>query len=167
MKHQSPLVRMGIPFLEWHPAVVYSLLVLIGQLLVSLPLVWTVSRLNLPASHNGWTYVLLVAYGLGVSAIAIYGVRKTRARYERQLEVLKIEELQQFLERPESHKLLLGSYQGAYSVGISRDPAHGKVLVIHLRIEGDDRMDIPSTVDVNSEQVPVLVSTGFAPPVAL
>lgn len=158
---------MGIPFLEWHPAVVYSLLVLIGQLLVSLPIAWSVNRLNVPASHNGWTYVVIVAYGLGVSAIAIYGVRKTRARYERQLEVLKIEELQQFLSRAESYGILLGSYQGAYSVGISRDPAHGKALVIHLRIAGDDRMDIPSTVDVNGEQVPVLVSTGFAPPVAL
>ena len=76
------------------------------------------------------------------------------------------ERLARLLEQPEVQQRILGDYEGAYALGLTSSPDHGK-LAIRVRIEGTDPSVIPDQVDLEGETVPVLVHTGFKAPVPL
>jgi hypothetical protein len=80
---------------------------------------------------------------------------------------MKEERLARLIEQPEVQQLILGDYEGSYALGLTSNPQeHGK-LVIRVRIEGTDPTVIPDQVDLEGETIPILVATGFTPPVPL
>lgn len=73
--------------------------------------------------------------------------------------------LAELVEDPALHRRLLGEYEGSYALGVTLNPENRSELALRLRIEGDDPSAIPREVELDGERVPVLVQTGFRPPV--
>ena len=73
------------------------------------------------------------------------------------------EHLASLIERPEIHRRLLGTYDGAYSLGVTRDPQRPEEAAIRVRIEGD-AVEIPSTISIGSENVRVIAHPNFVAP---
>lgn len=164
MRRKNPLVSIGMPFLDLPEWQAYGLLVVMCQILITLPLIATL--MAAPLRVSGLLYAGVFLYGLGVSAIAIYEVRKMRHAYERQIELINGDKLSRFIEIPWVKQAILASYQGDHSIGITRDPANPKKLAIHVHIAGDDRLDIPSSIIYLGTPVSIVVYTGLAPIVA-
>ena len=72
-------------------------------------------------------------------------------------------QLATLLEQPDIQRQILGSYQGGYSLGLTRGP-HGEPFAIRVRIEGDDPSGIPSEISLGEETIPVVVNTRFRVP---
>lgn len=77
---------------------------------------------------------------------------------------MKLKRLSKLIERPDVHQMILGDYEGGYSLGITSHPDDPNELAIRVRIEGDDASRIPSSVVLGGETVPVLVHTNFKVP---
>jgi hypothetical protein len=75
------------------------------------------------------------------------------------------ESLAEAIQRPELHRNLLGSYKGAYALGVTKSPHDKKSPALLLRVEGEAET-FPTTVAVDGEQVPVVVVGGFRSPKA-
>ncbi len=69
------------------------------------------------------------------------------------------------LEDPQLHALILKSYKGAYSLGVTRVDGVSTIL---LRVQGEAvPSDIPQEVTIAHESVKIVVETGFRTPRAL
>jgi hypothetical protein len=71
------------------------------------------------------------------------------------------------IQQPQIQRVLLGNYQGAYSLGVTTNPGNPDEVAIRLRIEGTDTSGIPEQITLDGVSVPVLVSPRFAVPVPL
>lgn len=71
------------------------------------------------------------------------------------------------LERPEVQQMILGNYDGGYSVGLTKDPDDAAHFAIRVRIEGEPTESMPSQVLLDGDRVRVIVSCNFTPPMAL
>ncbi len=60
--------------------------------------------------------------------------------------IMKRQRLAALLERPEVQQMLLGSYDGGYSVGLTKDPDNAEHFAIRVRIEGEPGEAMPSQV---------------------
>lgn len=80
---------------------------------------------------------------------------------------MNLKRLSKLIERPDVHQMILGDYEGGYSLGITSHPDNPDEFAIRVRIEGDDASRIPSQVLIGGESVPVLVHTNFKVPVPL
>lgn len=72
--------------------------------------------------------------------------------------------LAEAIQRPDIHRRLLGTYRGAYALGITCAPDGDEGVVLLLRVEGAVPDEIPATIAVDGEEVPVLVEGGFKAP---
>ena len=71
------------------------------------------------------------------------------------------------IERPETHRMILGGYGGSYSLGLGLSQQNPNELVIKVRIEGEDAGEIPPHVTLDGETIPIVVQTNFKAPVPL
>lgn len=78
----------------------------------------------------------------------------------------RIEELAGWMTRPEVHRRLLGSYRGPYAMGVTRVPAgeDGEPALL-VRVVGEDvARSVPTSIDIDGEQVRVVADGTFRPP---
>jgi hypothetical protein len=68
------------------------------------------------------------------------------------------------LARPETHRMILGDYQGCYSLGLTLLRGQRGAWAVRVRIEGDDASNIPEQITLDGATLPVVVSTGFQTP---
>ena len=78
---------------------------------------------------------------------------------------MKAADLAAFIERPEAHRAILGSYRGAYSLSIGRSPTSPSEFALHLRVQADPT-EFPHQVRINENWVELVVKSGFRCPVA-
>ena len=72
--------------------------------------------------------------------------------------------LAEAIQRPEVQRKLLGTYRGAFSLGVTSSPHDDKKPALLLRVEGEASEEIPSHIAVDGEEVPVVVKGGFKRP---
>ena len=78
----------------------------------------------------------------------------------------RIEELAGWTARPEVHRRLLGSYRGPYALGVTRVPPDesGEPALL-VRVVGEDvARTVPTSIEIDGEQVRVVVDGTFQPP---
>lgn len=63
------------------------------------------------------------------------------------------------VNQPETHRLIVGDYDGAYSLGVTDDPP-----AFLLRVEPADAARFPSAVTVRGQRIPVVVRDDFRAP---
>ena len=80
---------------------------------------------------------------------------------------MKQEHLADLIERPETHRMILGDYKGSYSLGLTLNPSNRSQLAIRVRIEGNDVSRLPKQVLLEGEVVPVVVIANFITPTPL
>jgi hypothetical protein len=80
---------------------------------------------------------------------------------------MDVKTLSLFVTKPDTHRKVLGSYQGGYSLGVGRDADHGEGPVLVLQVEGAPRHEFPSRIKLGGEFVPLVVKGSFVPPAAL
>ncbi len=71
------------------------------------------------------------------------------------------------IERPEVHQMILGDYEGGYSLGLTLDPENQNEPAISVSIEGEDAKNIPRQITLDGMTIPVIVETNFEIPVPL
>jgi len=75
--------------------------------------------------------------------------------------------LREAIERPEVIRKIVRSYNGAYSLGITRLPGSDDEFAFLLRVEDENPTGLPHEVTVNGHKIQVIVKGGFRRPVAL
>lgn len=80
---------------------------------------------------------------------------------------MDVQSLARLIETPEFHRRVMGDYTGAYSLGITSDPARPSAPALRVRVQGDEAPLIPTELDLDGETIPVLVSTRFHAPAPL
>ncbi len=80
---------------------------------------------------------------------------------------MDIQQLTRLIDTPEFHRRVMGDYAGAYSVGVTSDPARPSALAVRVRVQGDEAPSIPPELDLDGETIPVIVSTRFVAPAPL
>lgn len=68
-------------------------------------------------------------------------------------------QLHTWVEQPETHRLILGDYEGSYALGVRDDPT-----AFLLRVEPADVASFPRRVTLHGVEVPVIVEGNFQPP---
>lgn len=68
-------------------------------------------------------------------------------------------QLLDWVDQPETHRKIVGDYEGSYALGVSDDP-----LAFVLRVEPIDVACFPRKVTIHGTNVPVIVLGGFQPP---
>jgi hypothetical protein len=72
--------------------------------------------------------------------------------------------LAEVIQQPDVHRRLLGTYEGAYALGVTTLAEKKGRVALLLRVEGDEPTEFPSHIFVDGEDVPVIVKGGFKPP---
>lgn len=72
---------------------------------------------------------------------------------------MNVSQLSNLVEQPETHRLIVGDYEGSYALGVTDHPP-----AFLLRVEPDDVSRFPKSVRVHGEHVPVVVTGGFKTP---
>lgn len=72
--------------------------------------------------------------------------------------------LAEAIQRPDVQRKILGTYRGAFSLGVTSSPHDKEKPALLLRVEGDAPDEIPSHIAVDGEEVPVVVKGGFKQP---
>jgi hypothetical protein len=75
--------------------------------------------------------------------------------------------LVELIKRPEVQQMILRDYEGAYSIGLTLNPANRGEIAVRVRVEGDKANEIPSQVVLEGEAIPVIVNTDFQAPAPL
>jgi hypothetical protein len=76
---------------------------------------------------------------------------------------MDISKLTELVEQPQVHQQLLGSYRGAYSLGIGKCPDTGEPCFA-LRVTDSNTRSFPKAITIDTETIPVLVVGGFSAP---
>jgi hypothetical protein len=71
---------------------------------------------------------------------------------------MNLNQLAQLTEDPETHRLIVGDYDGSYALGVTDNPP-----ALLLRVEPRDVDRFPHKVKVRGAEVPVVVEGGFRP----
>jgi hypothetical protein len=77
---------------------------------------------------------------------------------------MDVGQLVKLVAKPEIHREVLGHYQGAYSLGVTRLDDNDKSGALRLRVENGKPSDFPSQINIHGEEVPVLVDVNWAAP---
>jgi hypothetical protein len=68
-------------------------------------------------------------------------------------------QLLHWVNLPQTHRKIVGEYQGCYALGVTDNPP-----AFVLRVEPDDVDQFPDKVSIRGIEVPVIVHGGFEPP---
>jgi len=74
---------------------------------------------------------------------------------------MRAEELADLIERPEIHRMIVGTYTGPYSLGVLSLAGQGPAFVLKVA----NAAGFPTTVTVDGHTIPVVVQGGFRAPV--
>ena len=69
-------------------------------------------------------------------------------------------QLMNWVDQPETHRKIVGDYEGGYAWGVTDNPP-----AFLLRVEPADVNDFPEKVKIHGVEVPVVVHGNFVPPV--
>jgi hypothetical protein len=72
---------------------------------------------------------------------------------------MNAQQLLNWVEQPETHRQILGDYDGSYSLGVATNPP-----AFVLRVEPTDVASFPTKVTIQGVDVPVIVHGNFEPP---
>lgn len=72
---------------------------------------------------------------------------------------MNVKQLLDWVAEPQTHRQIVGDYQGAYALGVTDDPP-----AFALRVEPEDVKNFPDRVTIHGVDVPVVVHGGFGPP---
>lgn len=72
---------------------------------------------------------------------------------------MTVEELAKLTNKPSTHQLIVGDYDGSYALGVTADPP-----AFLLRVEPGDVAEFPHRVTIDGTSVPVVVEGGFRQP---
>lgn len=75
---------------------------------------------------------------------------------------MNAKQLMTWVDQPETHRQIVGDYDGSYALGVTDNPA-----AFLLRVEPEDVSNFPTEVKIHGVQVPVVVRGNFGPPVPL
>lgn len=75
---------------------------------------------------------------------------------------MNVNQLTNWVEQPETHRQIVGDYQGSYALGVTTNP-----LAFVLRVEPEDVSSFPNKVNIQGVDVPVIVQGNFKQPVPL
>lgn len=75
--------------------------------------------------------------------------------------------LVELIKRPEVQRMILRDYEGAYSIGLTLNPANRSEVAVRVRVERDNANEIPAEIVLEGEAIPVIVNTDFQTPVPL
>jgi hypothetical protein len=78
---------------------------------------------------------------------------------------MDIETLKGMVNRPDVHRTLVSGYTGPYSLGVGQDDTKQPILV--LQVPDASVQHFPSEIKLLGEIVPVVVRSGFRPPMPL
>jgi hypothetical protein len=81
--------------------------------------------------------------------------------------MVEIKRLASMLQDKELNRQLVGTFSGAYSVGIGADPDNPKTPAIVLHVEGEVPPLVPRSIQVGEDSVRVITKTGFVVPMPL
>ena len=76
---------------------------------------------------------------------------------------MTIEDLARIIERPATHRRIVGDYAGAYSLGVTRHPSKSGGAFL-LRVEDHGVENMPRSVTIEGEEIPVIVQGGCRAP---
>jgi hypothetical protein len=79
---------------------------------------------------------------------------------------MDIETLQGMVNRPDVHRTLVSDYTGPYSLGVGQDRTTKQPILV-LQVPDASVQHFPSQIKLRGEIVPVVVRSGFRPPVPL
>lgn len=68
-------------------------------------------------------------------------------------------QLMEWVEEPQTHRRIVGDYEGSYSLGVEENPP-----AFVLRVEPKDASRFPDQVNIHGVDVPVIVQGGFVQP---
>jgi hypothetical protein len=74
---------------------------------------------------------------------------------------MDVSQLATVIKRPDVHQRIVGSYNGAYSIGVTSLPTGQPALLV--RVEGEPT-GIPYKIEVDGQEIPVVARGGFRPP---
>jgi len=77
---------------------------------------------------------------------------------------MKFEEIREIIHTPHVLKHIVGTYGGAFSVGVSRSREHEGNYVIMLTVEDDEPEGFPEEVTIRGHRIPVVVRGAFTAP---
>jgi hypothetical protein len=72
---------------------------------------------------------------------------------------MSVKQLLEWVNNPETHRKIVGDYDGSYALGVVDDPP-----AFVLRVEPTDVASFPTKVVVQGTEIPVIVLGGFQPP---
>ena len=75
--------------------------------------------------------------------------------------------LVELIKQPEVQRMILRDYEGAYSIGLTLNPANRNEIAVRVRVEGDNAEEIPTQIVLEGEAIPVIVNTDFQAPAPL
>ena len=76
---------------------------------------------------------------------------------------MKVERLAKLVQKPAVHQKVLGSYRGAYALGVTHSSVQQEAA-LSLSVEGADADQFPQEIELEGEHVQVLVQTEWHPP---
>ncbi len=85
---------------------------------------------------------------------------------------MNVTKIREIIGMPHVLKRILGTYEGAYSLGIGRAsknqaPDHEGGYVIMLMVEDEEPEGFPEEIDIGGEKIPVDVQGAFTAPEAM
>jgi len=75
---------------------------------------------------------------------------------------MNAEQLIRLVDQPETHRKIVGDYEGGYALGVTDNPP-----AFLLRVEPADVSAFPTKVNIDGVEVPVAVKGNFIPPVPI
>jgi hypothetical protein len=72
---------------------------------------------------------------------------------------MNVQQLLDWVDQPETHRKIVGDYEGSYALGVTDDPP-----AFVLRVEPEAVGSFPTHVTIEGTDVPVIVHGGFQPP---
>jgi hypothetical protein len=72
---------------------------------------------------------------------------------------MNAQQLLSWVEQPETHRKIVGDYEGSYALGVTDNPP-----AFVLRVEPADVESFPTRVNLDGVEVPVIVEGNFKPP---
>jgi len=76
---------------------------------------------------------------------------------------MNVDRLAELVEKPQVHRRVLGSYRGAYALGVTQLPDK-KTAALSLSVEHHDADAFPHVIELDGEQVPVVVHANWRAP---
>jgi hypothetical protein len=76
---------------------------------------------------------------------------------------MTVERLATFVQKPDVHRRVLGSYRGAYALGVTQ-ASRDQDAALSLSVASPDASSFPREIDIEGERVPIHIQTNWSAP---